>query len=101
MLHCSDDVGAVLQRLRCAPGTMAAHPARRPRGPQVRGVPFRELGTLEAIAGLGAIALLDTRREVDPKVLEAGFLFEPFNAAEPARVLDIASRRMHVDADHL
>jgi len=63
--------------------------------------PRHMLGTLEAIAGLGAIALLDTRREVDQKVLEAGFLFEPFNAAEPARVLDIASRRMHVDADHL
>lgn len=63
--------------------------------------PRHMLGTLEAIAGLGAIPLLDTRREVEPGALEAGFLFEPFNALEPARVADTASRRMHVDADHL
>lgn len=63
--------------------------------------PRHMLGTLEAIAGLGAIALLDTRREVDPRALEAGFLFESFNAAEPAHGLDSASRRIHVDADHL
>ena len=63
--------------------------------------PRHMLGTLEAIAGLGAIPLLDTRREVDAGVLEAGFLFEPFNALEPARVVDTASRRIHVDADHL
>ena len=63
--------------------------------------PRHMLGTLDAIARLGAIPLLDTRREVDPGTLEAGFLFEPFNAAEPSRAVDIASRRMHVDADHL
>jgi hypothetical protein len=63
--------------------------------------PRHMLGTLEAIAKLGATPLLETRREVDAGVLEAGFLFEPFNAVEPARVLDIASRRIHVDADHL
>jgi len=63
--------------------------------------PRHMLGTLEAIARLGAMPLLDTRREVDPGVLEAGFLFEPFNSAEPARVIDSASRRMHVDADHV
>jgi len=63
--------------------------------------PRHMLGTLEAIARLGAMPLLDTRREVDPGVLEAGFLFEPFNSVEPARVIDSASRRMHVDADHV
>jgi hypothetical protein len=63
--------------------------------------PRHMLGTLEAISALGAMPLLDTRREVDPGVLEAGFLFEPFNAAEPVRALDTASRRMHVEADHL
>ena len=54
------------------------------------------LGTLEAIAGLGALPLLDTRREVDPLALEGGFLFEAFNAIEPPQVVDIASRRMRV-----
>ena len=63
--------------------------------------PRHMLGTLDAIAGLGALPLLDTRREVDVSALEAGFLFESFNAAEPARVLDTASRRIHVDADYV
>jgi hypothetical protein len=63
--------------------------------------PRHMLGTLDAIAALGAMPLLDTRREVDVTALEAGFLFEPFNAAQPVQVLDIASRRMHVDADHV
>jgi hypothetical protein len=63
--------------------------------------PRHMLGTLEAIAALGARALPETRREVDVTALEAGFLFESFNAAEPVRSLDSASRRMHVDADHV
>jgi hypothetical protein len=63
--------------------------------------PRHMLGTLEAIAALGGLPLLDTRREVDVTALEAGFLFEPFNAAEPAIPLDSARRRMHVDADHI
>ena len=58
--------------------------------------PRHMLGTLEAIAALGALPLLDTAREVDVTALEAGFLFESFNAAEPAVALDSASRRMHV-----
>jgi hypothetical protein len=58
--------------------------------------PRHMLGTLEAIASLGALPLLDTRREVDPGALEAGFLFESFNAIEPPQVVDIASRRMRV-----
>jgi hypothetical protein len=62
--------------------------------------PRHMLGTLEAIAALGGLPLLDTAREVDPKSLEAGFLFEPFNAAEPAVAIDIATRRMHVDGGH-
>ena len=59
--------------------------------------PRHMLGTLDAIAGLGALPLLDTRREVDASALEAGFLFESFNAIEPPQVVDIASRRMRVD----
>jgi hypothetical protein len=58
--------------------------------------PRHMLGTLEAIAGLGGLPLLETRREVDVSALEAGFLFEAFNAIEPPQVVDIASRRMHV-----
>jgi hypothetical protein len=59
--------------------------------------PRHMLGTLDAIAGLGGLPLLNTAREVDVSALEAGFLFESFNAAEPAAALDISSRRMHAD----
>jgi hypothetical protein len=58
--------------------------------------PRHMLGTLEAIAGLGGLPLLESRREVDVAALEGGFLFEPFNAIEPPQVVDIASRRMRV-----
>jgi len=57
------------------------------------------LGTLEAIASLGGLPLLETRREVDAAALEAGFLFESFNAIEPPQVVDIASRRMRVGGE--
>jgi len=59
--------------------------------------PRHMLGTLEAIAALGALPLLDTRREVERSLLESGFLFEPFNTIEPPRVVDIATRRMRTD----
>ena len=58
--------------------------------------PRHMFGTLEAIRSLGGLPLLETRREVDAAALEAGFLFEPFNAIEPPQVVDIASRRMRV-----
>ena len=61
--------------------------------------PRHMLGTLDAIAALGARPLLDSSREVDPATLEAGFLFEPFNAAEPGPAPDTASRRIRVDAE--
>lgn len=62
--------------------------------------PRHMFGTLDAIAALGGLPLMATAREVDASALEAGFLFEPFNAPEPAVALDTASRRMHVAEDH-
>jgi len=49
--------------------------------------------------GVAATKLDWWRREVDASTLEAGFLFESFNAIEPPQVVDIASRRMRVGSE--